>query len=417
MPIAFGGYRVSAQSDEHREALTLAVNNGLKLIDTSANYTNGDSEKLIGEVLKETGKTPLVVSKVGYIQGRNLEVINELNNDGKALDDLVKVNDDLWHSIHPDFIRNQIELSLSRLQLDSLDVYLLHNPEYYFYEDGANQDEYYRRIAQAFTTLEELVDEGKIKSYGISSNNFILPSDNPKATNIDRVYACAEKLKADHNFKWIQFPFNMIEIDALEKHYHGFSLLDKAKSMGLTTMVNRPLNAFSKGADGDQLVRLASYGEFMEFNSAEQGEELLKTCLELMDEKVKEEDSEETIHDLPLIKQFKGLWNNLPSEDAVQQVFMGHFFPLVARIWGGDLSAKESEPFYDLYDCALNYSRKRMNQVAEDFRQQAIKSGLINDESRPLQLTLLEKYEEYGFDYILVGMKRTIYVDQLKDLF
>jgi aryl-alcohol dehydrogenase-like predicted oxidoreductase len=416
MPIGFGGYRISIESQEHKDALTMAINNGLKLIDTSANYTNGDSEKLIGEVLKESGKRPILVSKVGYIQGNNIEVINELNSAGKATEELVKVNEHLWHSIHPDFIRNQIELSLERLQQDSLDVYLLHNPEYYFYEEQANQDEYYKRIAKAFTTLEELVDEGKIKSYGISSNNFILPSDNPKATNIDRVYACAESLKEDHNFKWIQFPFNMIEIDALEKHYHGFSLLDKARAMGLTTMINRPLNAFSKGTDGDQLVRLASYGEFMEFVSEEQAEKLFETCIDLMDEKVKDEDPEESVRDLPLVKQFTGLWNNLPSEDAVQQVFMGHFFPLVARIWGGDLSAKESEPFYELYECALNLSRKRMNQVAEDFRQQAIKSGLINDESRPLQLTLLEKYEEYGFDYILVGMKRTIYVDQLKDL-
>ena len=412
MAIGFGGYRVSVTSDEHREALEKAVDLGISLIDTSANYTNGDSEKLIGEVLKKSQNKPLLVSKVGYIQGGNLQVIEELNNEGKAVEDLVKVNESLWHSIHPDFIRNQIGLSLERLQVDALDSYLLHNPEYYFYEEGATQEEYYKRISKAFACLEDLVSEGLIKSYGVSSNNFVLATDNAKVTDIDKVYACAEKISKDHNFKWIQFPFNLIEIDALEKHYSGFSLLDKAKAMNLKTMVNRPLNAFK----GEDLIRLASYSEFMEFISDEKGESLLETCLELLNEKVQEEDPEENIRELPLIKQFIGIWNGLPSEDAVQQVFMGHFFPLVAKIWGGDLSAKDSEPFYELYDCALNYSRKRMNEVAEDFRQQAVKTGLISDEKRPLQISLLEKYQDYGFDYILVGMKRSIYVEQLKDL-
>ena len=412
MTIGFGGYRVSVTSDEHREALEKAVDLGISLIDTSANYTNGDSEKLIGEVLKKSQNKPLLVSKVGYIQGGNLQVIEELNNEGKAVEDLVKVNESLWHSIHPDFIRNQIGLSLERLQVDALDSYLLHNPEYYFYEEGATQEEYYKRISKAFACLEDLVSEGLIKSYGVSSNNFVLATDNAKVTDIDKVYACAEKISKDHNFKWIQFPFNLIEIDALEKHYSGFSLLDKAKAMNLKTMVNRPLNAFK----GEDLIRLASYSEFMEFISDEKGESLLETCLELLNEKVQEEDPEENIRELPLIKQFIGIWNGLPSEDAVQQVFMGHFFPLVAKIWGGDLSAKDSEPFYELYDCALNYSRKRMNEVAEDFRQQAVKTGLISDEKRPLQISLLEKYQDYGFDYILVGMKRSIYVEQLKDL-
>jgi len=415
--IGFGGYRISVASQEHREALTKAITSGISLIDTSSNYTNGESEKLIGEVLKDTDKSPTLVSKVGYIQGQNIEIVQEMNEKGKAKEDLVKINDQLWHSIHPDFIRNQIELSLERLQVDCLDVYLLHNPEYYLEEEGATQDIYYQRIAKAFTALEELVEKGKIKSYGISSNNFILPPSHPKATNLDRVYDCAEALRENHKFKWIQFPFNMIEIDALEKHYDPFSLLDKARAYGLKTMINRPLNAFSKSEDGDHLVRLASYNEFMEFNTEEEGQRLLNTCLDLIDEKIKAEDPEEDIRELPLIKQFVGLWNNLPSEDAVQQVFMGHFFPLVARIWGGDLSAKDSEPFYELYDCALNYSRKKMNQVAEDFRQQAVRTGLIADEKRPLQITLLEKYQDYGFDYILVGMKRPIYVDQLKDLF
>lgn len=409
MPLGFGSYRVSIKSEEHREALEHALDCGCDFIDTSANYTDGDSEKLIGDVIKEREHKPFIMTKAGYIQGQNIDVITQLNNVGIAKEGLVKVNDDLWHSIHPDFLRNQIELSLKRLGTESVDAFLLHNPEYYFYEDGANQDEYYERIENAFKEMEALALEGKIKSYGISSNNFILPIDDPKVTNLERVIELAEQVDAKH-FEWIQFPFNLIEIGALEKHYNGLSLVDLARSKGLKTAINRPLNAFVNG----NLVRLADYDPFLIFMDKEQGEELYQKCITLLNEKVKDSDPDEDVKEIPLIKQFKELYHDLPSEDAVQQVFMGHFFPLVARIYGGDLSAEDSIPYYELYDYSVNRSRQVMSAKANDFAKQAIESGLLLEGPGSLQEKLIQKYEDYGFDRILVGMKRKIYVDQLK---
>ncbi len=93
---------------------------------------------------------------------------------------------------------------------------------------------------------------------------------------------------------------------------------------------------------------------------------------------------------------------------------MGHFFPLVARIYGGDLSAEDSIPYYELYDYSVNRSRQVMSAKANDFAKQAIESGLLFEGPGSLQEKLIQKYEDYGFDRILVGMKRKIYVDQLK---
>src|SRR5262245_44794455 len=75
-PVGFGGYRVMDRNAEHRRALKLALESGCNLIDTSTNYTNGASERLIGEVLRElTGvkrEEIVVVTKIGYVQGDNL---------------------------------------------------------------------------------------------------------------------------------------------------------------------------------------------------------------------------------------------------------------------------------------------------------------------------------------------------------
>jgi aryl-alcohol dehydrogenase-like predicted oxidoreductase len=413
MPVGFGAYRISTQSEEHYDALLHAVNEGCPLVDTSSNYTNGESEKLIGKVLKAAKRRPILVSKVGYIQGNNLQVIEELNQIGQATDDLVKVNDDLWHSIHPDFIRNQIRLSLDRLEVDKLDIYLLHNPEYYFYEKDANQDEYYSRIKKAFVELEALVEEGLIESYGISSNNFILKPDNEKVTHIDKVYEAAISIKSDHNFKYIQFPFNMIEIDALENWYDGISLFNKAEGLDLKIMVNRPLNAFK----GDQLVRLASYDETHAVYSEAEGQNAFVKAMMSLDKKLKIEEPTETIYDLPLIKQFNDMWDNLRTPDAVEQVYFAHFFPMVSRIWGGDLTPEESTPFYELFDISMSIARKNMSDVARDFESQAITAGLISEGHEPLQVKLVDKYLTYPIEYVLVGMKDKKYVEQMKRFF
>jgi aryl-alcohol dehydrogenase-like predicted oxidoreductase len=149
--IGFGCYRVSVRSKTHREALIAALKAGCTLIDTSSNYTNGESEELVGSVLKNHPEfQPIIVTKAGYIQGKNLEVILELQSRGLAVDDLVDLSESLKHSIHPDFLSNQISLSLKRLEKESIDIFLLHNPEYFLKTDGATQEEYYLRIEKAF---------------------------------------------------------------------------------------------------------------------------------------------------------------------------------------------------------------------------------------------------------------------------
>jgi len=76
----FGCYRIDESVAEHNKALELALANGIILIYTSANYTDGGREKLICNVLLNSFPKgePLpddfiIVSKGGYIQGKNLK--------------------------------------------------------------------------------------------------------------------------------------------------------------------------------------------------------------------------------------------------------------------------------------------------------------------------------------------------------
>ena len=51
--IGFGCYRIDVGQPEHRSALTQAIRQGCNLIDTSTNYADGGSERLVGSVLNE----------------------------------------------------------------------------------------------------------------------------------------------------------------------------------------------------------------------------------------------------------------------------------------------------------------------------------------------------------------------------
>lgn len=408
--IGFGAYRVSIRSEFHFEALKSALEKGCSVIDTSANYTDGESEKLIGKVLKQTTHRPLLISKAGYIQGSNLDEVRK----NKTLQmQIVDFGDDLKHSIHPSFLQNQLEKSLERLEVDCLDVYLLHNPEYYLKSDGSSKDEYYERIKMAFMFLEDKVKEGKIKSYGISSNTFKDPRDEHETTDLEKVYAIASEL-GDHHFKYIQFPLNLLEMGALERQYDGLHLIEKAKELGLVTIINRPLNAITEQG----LLRLANYptdSKFTDEYAAQKFNELIETLVHKWNEQ--KEDDDENIFELPFMQQFQNMWNQQISLDGVDHLFMGYFFPFIAQVWGNNLTVNESQPFYDLYDLAVIYARRNMDQRANAFKAQAIDKGLLFESDQCLSIMAIEKYQTFGADIILVGMKNPEYVDKLKDYF
>jgi aryl-alcohol dehydrogenase-like predicted oxidoreductase len=414
--LGFGTYRMSVRSKEHRESLELALQNGLSLIDTSSNYTNGDSELLIGEILSqlERKKHPIIVTKAGYIQGKILESV--LKQD--SYQEIIDVADNLKHCIHPSFLDAQINQSLERLKVPFIDYFLLHNPEYYFKLEGANQTEYYRRIKEAFLFLEKKVSEGLIKNYGISSNHFTLPLNHPEVTNLSKILELTKEIDAKH-FQMIQFPFNLIEIGALEKfgEYGDLSLLELAQLNQLKTVINRPLNAFIQ----NKLVRLATYDDQINKLDKEKALEQFDLCLSLLHEKWNEAvDDNVTTDDfksMDLVVQLKDIWNQLPTPDAVDQVYHAHFFPFIAKVWGRDLSPEEAAPFFKLFEYSHLFSRLHMTNKANDFRNQAEQVGLMEiEKEKSFSIKTIETYLDYGFDYVLVGMKKPEYVNQLKHL-
>ncbi|WP_246998047.1 aldo/keto reductase [Halosolutus gelatinilyticus] len=118
-----------------REVLETAVDLGIDLIDTADSYGPGVSERLIGQTLGDRDDV-LVATKAGLLR----------NRDG----------DWLSHG-DPDYIRNQVLVSLDRLRTDTIDLYQFHRPD----PDTPYED--------SIATFAKLQDEGFVREVGVSN--------------------------------------------------------------------------------------------------------------------------------------------------------------------------------------------------------------------------------------------------------
>ena len=293
--LGFGTYRVDTREPEHRQALVKALREGVNLIDTSTNYMDGDSERLIGVVLRDlikanelTRDAIIVVSKIGYVQGENLKQAQARERAGLPYPEMVKYGDGIWHCLHPDFLADQLTASLDRLGLASLDICLLHNPEY-FLSEAAHRGEkdlaalrrtFYRRLEQAFAYFESQVTAGRLQFYGVSSNTVTANSSNSDATSLSHMLSAAQAAAASrgrsrHHFAVLQCPMNLYEAGALLTPNTGDecaqTVFDLARREGIAVLVNRPLNAMP--AKESSVLRLAEFpieGDAVDFDRQRQ---------------------------------------------------------------------------------------------------------------------------------------------------
>ncbi|NBO37330.1 aldo/keto reductase [bacterium] len=281
--IGFGSYRIGLSpglGHPHcREALEYALRRGVNLLDTSANYGNGQSELLIGQTLAKlvteghlTRDAVVLVSKAGYAQGNTLELVQQRERDGQAFESVFKFGSDLWYSLDPEFILDQLSRTRARLGIECLDVLLIHNPEYMLkaYEHNnipvdQARSEFYNQLEKCFAALEQAVAAGHIRAYGVSSNTLGATTDDPTSVSLQRLLDTAKRVSAQNSFKVVQCPLNWIEVNpiAVESADDQDNTLTLARNNGIGVLVNRPFNAMHEGGlirltrptvDADQVV-------------------------------------------------------------------------------------------------------------------------------------------------------------------
>ena len=130
--IGFGTYK--AQEDEGIAAVKKAIETGYRLIDTAAKYEN---EEAVGKAIKQSG-----------IAREELMITTKLWRENLGYESTKKA----------------FETSLAKLDLDYIDLYLIHWPA-----NAKNYENWQKANNDSWRAMEELVKEGKIKNIGVSN--------------------------------------------------------------------------------------------------------------------------------------------------------------------------------------------------------------------------------------------------------
>jgi aryl-alcohol dehydrogenase-like predicted oxidoreductase len=447
----FGSYRVDYRVPEHFTAMEYAVTSGINLIDTSANYSDGGSEILTGNVLTElinSGKLKreeiVIVSKGGYIQGKNYAHAKKLKDEGKGYKEVTEYAENLWHSINPEFIKDQVAASLDKMKLETIDVYLLHNPEYFLDSPLAKdlnleelRHEYYRRIKNAFEQLEAEALAGRISYYGISSNSFGKPADEQIFTSLTECNKIARQLGENNRFAVVQFPFNLFEsgpAKELNQFAETMTLIDYAKKHSYGTMVNRPLNAMTP----EGLKRLADFDVNPENTSLEEAqiiseinlldsmeEDFLKEYVPVLD--LNAEIKENITAFLKGGLLFKENWKNFGSIENYNDIKKRFLIP---RVGSAINTIKYTPNFTPEMQAKLDKIARQVNKLTGII--ESIYGLMANINSKPIHEYLNEEIDDESFsvlplsqkalgmlislnkiDCVLVGMRQNKYVDDV----
>ncbi|HGZ8495569.1 TPA: aldo/keto reductase [Staphylococcus aureus] len=148
---AVGGHNLYPNLDEEqgKDVVRQAINHGINLLDTAYIYGPERSEELVGEVVKEYPREQIKIATKGSHEFDENQEVHQNNQ--------------------PEYLKQQVENSLKRLQTDYIDLYYIHFPD-----DNTPKD-------QAVAALQELKEQGNIKAIGVS--NFTL--DQLKEANKD----------------------------------------------------------------------------------------------------------------------------------------------------------------------------------------------------------------------------------------
>ncbi|WP_138505937.1 aldo/keto reductase [Nostoc sp. PA-18-2419] len=147
-PIGFGAWAIGGggwtfgwgeQDDQESiAAINHALDLGINWIDTAAVYGLGHSEEVVAKALKGRSDRPYIFTKCSMIWDEKGKIGNSLKADS---------------------LRQEVEASLRRLNIESIDLYQIHWP---------NPDS---EVEEGWTTLAKLKDEGKVRYIGVSNFN------------------------------------------------------------------------------------------------------------------------------------------------------------------------------------------------------------------------------------------------------
>ena len=227
--IGIGTYLGNADEDtdvRYEESVVRAVQLGVNVIDSAANYRFQRSERSIGAALKtlttehDLAREELVIcTKGGYLpfDGAPRRDLHQYVNETFVKPGIASFDDFAGgqHCMTPAYLQHQLEQSLQNLGVECIDVYYIHNPESQL--QYVSDAEFHHRLQSAFERLEQIRSAGKLLYYGVATwNGFRVPSQSSEHHSLPRMVELARQVGgAANGFRFIQLPLNLAMPEAI----------------------------------------------------------------------------------------------------------------------------------------------------------------------------------------------------------
>jgi aryl-alcohol dehydrogenase-like predicted oxidoreductase len=236
---------------KYTNAIVQTVQLGSNVIDTAANYRFQRSERSIGKALSAlaaanfTRDEIVICTKGGYLpfDGAPPRDVRTYVEETFVKPGIARFEDIVGgsHCMTPAYLQNQLDQSLRNMNLESVDVYYIHNPESQL--GHVSESEFFKRLTAAFESLEQGRAAGKLAYYGVATwNGFRVAPNTAGYHSLERMEAAAREAGGDsHGFRFVQLPFNLAMPEALTLANQtvageNISLLEAAQIFGITVM-------------------------------------------------------------------------------------------------------------------------------------------------------------------------------------
>ena len=229
----FPGAATDDVDANYAKIIRRGLENGINVIDTAAHYRYGRSPQAVGLGLRLAMKAGIsreqvfLISKGGFLTFKNGSPTDfadwfeeEIVRPGLgSKEDLTAA-----HLISPQHIAFQLELSRQMMGVETLDAFLIDQPEVHIPAIG--KPALNQKLEKTFVVLEQAVKDGKLRCYGISTySGFRVETDDALFQSIPSLQGHAEKAAkavwqeagAKHHFKIVQMPFNQVMLEAFSR--------------------------------------------------------------------------------------------------------------------------------------------------------------------------------------------------------
>ncbi|MDO8479363.1 MAG: aldo/keto reductase [Candidatus Rokubacteria bacterium] len=223
----------------YEAAVKQAVASGINVVDSAVNYRHQRSERAVGRALGRLVRAGsaaregvVVATKGGF-----------LPFDGPAPPGLLRSGDLVagCHCMTPRYLEDQIERSRVNLDLETIDIYYLHNPETQLGE--LPRREVTRRLRAAFEFLEGAARDRRIGLYGTATwSGYRQPQSARDFLSLPDLVALAEEVGGpEHRFRVVQLPYNLAMTEAFTLANQGAGrepvpLLESARRLDVYVM-------------------------------------------------------------------------------------------------------------------------------------------------------------------------------------